>query len=399
MANQLLTPQMITREALPILKNKTVMLPLVNRKFENYFHEIGTTLPIRKPNRFMTTLGPALQLQNITEQSTPVTINLQRHVDTAFTAADLALSVGDFRDRYLLPAMETLAQMIDYDIMTNFVNVPYLVGTPGSVPNSYQTSIQLVRQKMTENGAPLSGRNLVLNPQTYGSISGGISNNFVTSTSKPALEEGVVHSLGGMPLYESANVQSQTTGVYGAVTPQVNLSGQSGSTVNLKGFVAGTSILNKGDVITIAGVFNINPQTRASTGQLQNFVVTATTTADGSGNMALPIFPALQTIATANAYATVNTLPLNNAAVTILSGASGGTYAQNIAFHPDAFGFVSVALPVPEGVHFAAAENFDGISLRIVRQYDINNDVIPCRIDVLYGTATYYPELACRLTA
>jgi hypothetical protein len=35
--------------------------------------------------------------------------------------------------------------------------------------------------------------------------------------------------------------------------------------------------------------------------------------------------------------------------------------------------------------------------MRIVRQYDINNDNIPCRLDVLYGYKTIRPELACRL--
>ena len=150
----------------------------------------------------------------------------------------------------------------------------------------------------------------------------------------------------------------------------------------------------RGTVFTIAGVYAINPQSRQSTNSLMQFVVTADTVVTTSGT--LPIYPAY---IPSGQFATCVGTPAGTAAIVVLSGAvAAGPYAQNLAYHKDAFTLASADLLLPGGVDMAERDNFDGISMRMVRQYDINSDLFPVRFDVLYGWKTIYPELAVRIT-
>ena len=388
----LLTPTVITKESLVMLENNLVAAGKVNRQFENQFVKIGSSLTIRKPNRFKVSSGPALQIQDISEPSTSITISNQKHVDFQFTSQDLTLTIEEFSERYLKPAMAELANQIDYDVLTNFQSVSNLVGTPGTVPNSF-ASLASVGQRMDEGGVPQDGRVLILNPAAYWSMANALSTLYVRSVSEPALK-GFLASIANFEIFMDQNVQSQTVGAYSG-TPLVNGAGQTGSSLVTNGW--GNSIgtlLNVGDVFTVAGVFAVNPKNRQSTGQLQNFVVTATASSDGSGNSTIGIYPA---ITTSGAYQTVSGSPANSAAITV-KGSASTSYAQNIGFTRDCFGLVTVPLELPQGVDFAARETYKNISLRIIRAYDVTNDVFPCRIDVLYGTSTFYPELGVRLT-
>lgn len=391
-SQSLLTPSIITKESLVILENNLVAAGKVNRQFENQFVKIGSSLTIRKPNKFRVSSGPALQVQDIAEPSTSITINNQKHVDFQFTSSDLTLTVEEFSERYLKPAMAELANAIDYDTLTNFNQVNNVVGTPGTVPNSF-AALAAVGQRMDEGGVPQDGRTLVLNPAAYWSMANALSTLYIKSVAEPALK-GFLASIANFEIYMDQNIQSQVVGAY-AGTGVVNGAGQTGSVLVTNGWTASiTGLLNVGDVFTIAGVFAINPKSRQSTGSLQNFVVTATANSDSGGNSSIQIYPA---ITTSGAYQTVSGSAANGAAITV-KGTASNAYAQNIGFVRDAFGLVTVPLELPQGVDFAARETYKNISLRVVRAFDINNDVFPARIDVLYGTATFYPELACRLT-
>lgn len=391
--NTLLTPSIISKETLVILSNNLVAAGKVNRKFENQFVKIGTTLTIRKPNRYKVTSGPGLQIQDSVEPSTSITISNQKHVDIQFSSQELTLVVEEFSERYLKPAVEPLVNQIDYDVISNWSSVFNEVGTPGTVPNSFATGIQPVGQRMDEGAVPQDGRTMMLNPAAYWSMAAGLTGLYVQSVSEPALK-GYLAKIGNFEIYLDQNIQNQTVGAYSG-TPVVNGASQTGASLVTNGWGTGiTGLLNVGDVFTIAGVFAVNPQSRQSTGVLQNFVVTATANSDGSGNSTISIYPA---ITTSGAYQTVTNSPANGAAISVKGSASTG-YAQNLAFVKDAFGLVTVPMELPDGVDFKARQEYKGISIRIIRAYDVNNDVLPCRIDVLYGTATYYPELAVRLT-
>jgi hypothetical protein len=390
--NAVLTPSIISKETLVMLENNLVAAGKVNRQFENQFVKIGSTLTVRKPNRFKVVSGPGLQIQDVVEPSTSITISNQKHVDFQFSNQELTLVIEEFSERYLKPAAAELANQLDYDVISNFTSVFNEVGTPGTVPSSFANSVALIGRRMDEGSVPQDGRVVMLNPAAYWSLASGLTGLFVTSVAEPALK-GFLAKIANMEIYEDQNIQNQTVGAYvGAGV--VNGAAQTGSSLVTNGWTGSVNgLLNVGDVFTIAGVFSVNPKNRQSTGVLQNFVVTATVNSAG-GAATIPIYPA---ITTSGAYQTVSNSPANGAAITVL-GTASTQYAQNLAFVKDAFGLVTVPLELPEGVDFKARQEYKGISMAIIRAFDIQNYVFPCRIDILYGTTTYYPELAVRLT-
>ena len=388
----LVTPSLVAKETLVRLENNLVCANKVNRQFENQFVKIGSSLTVRKPNKFRVSMGPALQIQDINEPTTSITINKQAHVDFEFTSQDLTLAVEEFHERYTVPAAAELANQIDYDVISNFNQINNVVGTAGVVPANF-AALAAVGQRMDEGAVPQDGRVLVLNPAAYWALANGLSGLFVRSVAEPALK-GFLASIANFEIYMDQNVQGQTVGALGG-TPLVNGAAQTGATLVTNGWTGGvTGILNVGDVFTIAGVFAINPRSRQTTNALQNFVVTTRASSDAGGNSSIGIYPA---ITTSGAYQTVTGSPANGAAITV-TGAANTTYAQNLGFVKDAFGLVTVPMELPNGTDWAARETYKNISLRVIRDYNINTDVFACRIDVLYGTATFYPELACRLT-
>ena len=402
--NALLTPSVITKETLVILENNLVAAGKVNRQFENQFVKIGSTITVRKPNRFIVANGPGLQLQNITEPSTSLTVNNQFQVAFQFTSQDLTLVIEEFSERYCKPAAAEIANALDYLVLTNFNQVANLVGTPGTTPNSF-LSLAAVGQRMDENAVPQDGRTLVVNPKAYWALANAFIGIYVKSVAEPALK-GFLANIANFEIYMDQNIQSQTVGAY-AGSGVVNGANQSGSSIVTNGWTASINgLLNVGDVITFAGVNNVNPKNRQSTGSLANFVVTGTVNSDANGNATIPISPAMigpTTVSSSNptgavAYQNVSALPANLAAITVSTGTASTLYPQNLGFVRDAFGLVTVPLEMPQGVDFAAREAYKGITIRMIRAYDINTDVIPCRLDLLCGTATFCQELACRLT-
>lgn len=391
-ASTLLTPSVITKETLVILENNLVAAGKVNRQFENQFAKIGSSITVRKPIQFTVSSGPGLSIQNVTEPSTSITISNQKHVDFQFSSSDLTLVIEEFSERYCKQAAVQLANQLDFDVLTNYNQIYNEVGQPGTLPNSFQ-SIANVGQRMDEGAVPQDDRILILNSAAYWAVANALSALFVQSVAEPALK-GFLANIANFQIFLDQNIQNQTVGAFGG-TPVVNNAGQTGSSLVTNGWTASvTGLLNVGDVFTIAGVHAVNPRNFQSTGQLQNFVVVATANSDSGGNSTISISPA---ITISGAYQTVDASPANLAAITV-KGTASTAYAQNIGFVRDAFGLVTVPMEIPGGVDFAAREMWKGISMRIISQYDINNDVKPTRIDLLYGTATFYAALACRLT-
>ena len=395
--NALLTPSIISKETLLILANNLVAAGKVNRQFENQFVKIGTTLTVRKPNRFKVTSGPALSIQDITEPSTAITISNQSHVDFQFSSQELTLTVEEYSERYCKPAAEEIANTLDFGVISNFVNFFNEVGTPGTLPSG-MASIAAVGQRMDEGAVPQDGRVMILGPAAYWNMVTSLVGLYVQSVSEPALK-GFLANIGNFAIYEDQNIQSQTVGAY-AGAGKVNGAGQTGSALVTNGWTASiTGLLNVGDVFTIQGVYAINPKNRLSTGSLQNFVVQTVANSDTNGNSTISIYPAITPPVGGQpvAYQTVSASPANGATITV-TGTASTTYFQNIAFVRDAIGLVTVPMELPGGVDFAAREMYRNISMRIVRAFDIFNDVTPCRIDLLWGSSTFYPELGVRLT-
>jgi hypothetical protein len=400
MANSLLTIDMITRKALEILENNLVITRNVNRAYDDSFAtegaKIGSTLRIRLPDRALVTDGAALQVQDDNEQFTTLTVASQKHIGVNFTTAEMTMQLDDFADRVLKPRISQLAASIDNDVANAYQSIFSSVGTPGTTPGT-SAVLLAAQQKLDEQATMRSQRYATINPAANAGLVEGLKGLFnpVDVISRQfkngLLGEGV---LGLEEMSMSQSIVTHTTGTR-ATTLAVNgaISTQGASTIAIDGD-SGSATLKKGDVFTIAGVFAVNPQTRQSTGSLQQFVVTATATASSGAWSSVSISPAIYT--PASPLATVSAFPADNAVVTVL-GAANSDYPQNLVYHKDAITFATADLLLPQGVDMASRQVHNGISMRVVRQYDINNDRLPCRIDVLYGYSVIRPQMACRL--
>jgi len=401
-ANSILTIDMITRKALEILENNLVITRNVNRQYDDSFAvsgaKIGSTLRIRLPDRALVTDGAALQVQDDAEQSTTLTVASQKHIGVNFTTAELTLQLDDFAERVLKPRISQLASSIDADVANAYKTIFNTVGTPGTSPATALVLLQ-AQQKLNESAAGMAPRYATVNPAANAGLVNGLSGFFnPTTTISQQFKNGMMGTgvLGFDEINMSQSVKVHTTGTRSTtdtILVNVAVSTQGQATISLDGGTGSATVVT-GDVFTIAGVFAVNPQTRESTGSLQQFVCTATTTASGGAWTNIPISPAIYT--STSALATVDSFPADNAAVTFVGTASTG-YPQNLIYHKDAITFATADLVLPTGVDMAARAVHNGISLRIIRDYDINNDRMPCRIDVLYGFSTIRPPMACRL--
>jgi hypothetical protein len=400
-ANSLLTIDMITRKALEILENNLVITRNVNRQYDDSFAvegaKIGSTLRIRLPDRALVTDGAALQVQDDNEQFTTLTVNNQKHIGVNFTTAELTMQLDDFAERVLKPRVSQLAASVDADVANAYKNIFSSVGTPGTTP---ATSLVLLQgqQKLNEYAAMMPNRYATVNPAANAGLVEGMKGLFnPVDTVSRQFKNGLMGTgvLGYEEINMSQSIKIHTTGTRdntASTTVNATVTTEGSTTIQLvQGAV--TTTFKAGDVFTVANVFSVNPQTRESTGSLQQFTVLADATAV-AGVWTLTVSPAMYT--PANALASVSALPTSGAVATILGAASTG-YPQNLIYHKDAIAFATADLLLPQGVDMASRQVHNGISLRIVRQYDINNDRMPCRIDVLYGYSVIRPQMACRL--
>ena len=412
MANNLLTISKITNEALMVLENELTFTTEVDRNYDDQFAvvgaKIGNTVNVRKPGRFIGTTGPALNVEDFNETSVPVTLSTQFHVDTQFTTQDLALSLDMFSDRVLKPAIAAIANKIDRDGMSMAtLQTANIVGTAGTPPTGLITYLT-AGAYLDSEGAPRDGRrSCIVEPFTSATIVDSLKGLFVPSDRiGTQYEKGLMgRDSAGMNWKMDQNVVSQTFGSFAGTAVENTTTGTgfltsgwaSTSTITLT--ATGTVSLNAGDVFQIAGVYAVNPQNRQAygTNKLRNFVVkTAVSATDGT--MSVVVSPA---VITAGQFQNVSIPTTSSTAAITFFNKSGTVSPQNIIMHRNAFTLAVADLELPEGVHFAgrASDKEIGLSMRVVRQYTINNDSIPTRLDVLYGWAPLYPELACRVAA
>ena len=416
-SNNLLTISMITNEALRVLQNQLVFTRAVSRQYDDKFAiegaKIGTTINLRKPPRYVGRTGPALQIESAVETYVPLTLDTQFGVDMAFTTQDLTLNISDFSDRFIKPAVAAIANKIDYDGLQQFYNIFNMVSTPGQLTDGATTqaeataSILAARARLNQMAAPVDEeRHFVVDPTIEVGIVSGLTNFFnPQGTISRIFQKGALgDSTLGFNFAMDQNVGNFTAGTFRVGTDSFTPAAQAGGSVQNNAqttFTMSTTITNgytvtKGTVFTIPGVYAVNPQNRQSTGSLANFVVTSTVTGTGSAQN-VSIFPVpVFSGQFQNVTSSTGTIP--NTAASIISGSAGNSYPNALAFHKDAFALGTADLILPQGVDMAGRSSADGLSIRLVRQYDINSDQLPCRLDVLYGWSTIYPELAVRVS-
>jgi hypothetical protein len=415
MANTLLTISKITNEALMVLENELTFTSEVNREYDDQFAvagaKIGSTVNVRRPARFIGTTGPALSVEDFNETSTPVTLNTQFHVDTQFSTADLALSLDLFSDRVIKPGVAAISNRMDRDgLVLAKNNVANIVGTAGVPPTSLLTYLT-GQAYLDSEGAPRDGRRAcIVEPFTSATIVDSLKGLFMPSQKiSEQYQKGMMGTdSAGMRWKMDQNVVSHTFGSYASASLTTNTATFTGSLTS--GWASSSTItisatsaaapLKQGDVITIAGVFAVNPQNRQAYGsnRLRNFVVTSDVTISSGGSASVVVSPA---IITAGQFQNVTVSTTSSSAVVTPFNNTGTVSPQNVIMHRNSMTIACADLELPAGVVFAgrASDKDLGLSIRVVRQYTINNDSVPCRLDVLYGWAMLYPELACRVAA
>ncbi len=392
MANSLLNSNVITNTALAVLHQECNFLRSINKAYDNSFTHggaaIGSQLRVRLPNQYVVRTGSAMNIQDIGENSVTLNVASIKGIDAAFTDADLAMNIVDFKGQFLEPAMKQLAASIEADALSMALDVYNEVRTSGAMT---VRQVALARKALVDNLAPNGDLNLRVNTQDNVDLIDGTKGLFNATTNiSEQYNKGVfAKGFGFNEIVENTFLNTFTTGAGNRTTYAVNGAGQTGSSLVVK---TGTGAFNVGEVFTIAGVNRVHPETKVSTGVLQQFVVTAAY-AGGGGTMSISP-PITVTGATQN----VSASPADSAAI-VFAGTASTANGLSLAFHKDAFTFATADLVIPNGVDMASRQVMDGISMRFVRMWDQPNGRMTARFDVIYGFKTIRPQLAVRLAA
>lgn len=407
MSNTLATPSWVTKETARYFVNDMKFLANVNRTYDDQYVQsgakVGNTVNARMPQRFTVTDGQALQLQDLFDQTVPITLTNQKNVAFGYSSAQATTELDSIRQRYIQPGAEALAnaaEVLAYGAV--YRDIYSAVGTPGTTPSTTLTYLQ-AGTKLTDLATPLAGRVAVLDPLAMQTVANTASTVFnpqpvISGIATKGMYSGQM--LGIESWYQDPNRPVHTTGTFTATTATVNGASQTGASVITQSWASGASSLKKGDIFTMAGVNSVNPLSYQSTGRLQQFVVTADIS-DTAGAMTIAISPS---IITSGQLQTVDASPATSAAVLVWSTAGGGALAttvspQSLVYHPDAFAFVMADLAKPGAGAEATSVRSKalGFSIRMVQQYQIGTDQNPSRLDILIGAATLQPRLACRV--
>ncbi|WP_339245288.1 P22 phage major capsid protein family protein [Paenibacillus sp. FSL F4-0243] len=371
MTNTFLTAQLIAREALPLLQSNMVMPYLVHRNHSDEFKKQGDTIQIRKPAVFVADeFNNTINLQDVGEGQVLVKLDKIADVSVELTSKELTLNVEDFNQQILGPAVLAIAEKVNRDLLSLYVDIPYFVGTPGTVPSTLQ-SFADARKVLDTHKVPLATRRAVWNPDANAQLAiiPAVVNAEKSGTTV-ALREGSMGRVQGLDNYMAQSVFTHVAGGYTALADVKTTATAGATTIKLES-TAGTAVtsLKKGDIFTVSG---------------NQYVVTADSAAAVAGIInAVAIYPAMKAAVT-------------NAPVTFADKTTAA-HAANLAFHESAFCLVSRPLELPRGATEAYVTSFNGLSLRVVFGYDVAKKKQTMSVDMLYGVKTMYPELAVQV--
>ncbi len=396
MSNSLLTISQITRKSAMVLHQKCNFIGAMNRGYDDSFAKtgakIGDTLRIRLPNEYIVRSGMAMQAQNTTEQKVDLVVNNVKGVDLNFTSEELALSLDDFSDRIIDPAMSVLAANIEADVYQGLYKQVYNL-VDGDTAAFAFSHMSTGRELLTQNLAPLGKRSGILKPNhatKFMNDTKGLTN--PETNLNEQFREGNLGRIQGANWWENTVFTDHTTGTAVKGDTLYNIAGanQTGSALTVD---TGSTTFKKGDIITLAGCNAVHPETKADLGYAKQFVITAdTSTSATTLNISPPIV-------TSGARQNVTASPTTTGAVTKVGAGANELLNGSLLFYRDAFTFATADLPMPDGTDKAYRAVVDGISVSIVRDFNISDRTFPCRLDVLYGYAALRPQLATRIHA
>jgi len=410
MANVFETPELIAKEALAEMKNEMVLMDKVDKQLNPFPRAVGQSMDIRRRVRLTAGDGRDVTstINDVEEGKTQLVMNKQKHVAVELTSEDYRLELTDVREQIIRPAMIELVQKVEDEIATEGKNHFFnFTGTPGTEPATF-LDIARNRALLNQEAATLSDRAAFYNPDASISLANSLQNVFPREIAKRAIEAAEITRYAGFPVIESNSLVSHTVGAY-AGTPLVDGATQDVTYLSVKdgkyltqtlitdGWTASIAgLLLQGDVITIAGVFAVNPRTRQSTGRLRNFVIGATAASSAGGNSTLVIEPA---IIASGPYQTVSNAPADDAVITVVTGAANAVHTQNLTWQRNAITLGNAPLDVPQGAGWGTTESMDNISIRVVKDYNGVTDKEIMRFDILFGLTAQNPFSGTRHTS
>jgi hypothetical protein len=410
MAAKILTDDIIANEAIICLTNNMCVVPLVDRQYEDKFHEVGDTIRVRKMQRAKIKSGIELQEAPVVELNTHLTLDNLKQYSFRLGAVDRTLSISELASRHLETPMAGMANEVDFSLLLNAKAAYHTTHTPGSTPGAY-ADWAAASALCTDLAWPQDrNRRAVINPITKAVLGNEVKSLFNEQMVKDTYVNGYSGDVDTFSMHVSQNLRKHTTGAWNGTTlvtaTAVVANSDGTSSIEIDGCGSNVAqFARAGDIITIADVQSVNPQNYQSTGNLQSFVIMADATSAG-GVVTVKVSPQLNdgTLTTTNAngqtvslaeYQNVTALPANNAAVTF-SGSPSTTYREDFIFHKNALCLAMAKLYIPDQLK-STMKTYKGISMSYTRGGRIENLAEIHRLDMLYGTGLVIPDLAMRV--
>lgn len=415
MANVFKNTDLVLKGVIAEIMNSMVLGRAVTRNFDSsYDGDHGNTITKRRPNKMRSVNGPDVTglIQDYVDSFFGITIDQFPSVPVEISAFERTFDLTDARQRseHLPPMAIEIVQRIESFIANNYWKIPNFAGTPGTTPGS-TNSLEEVGNAVNllhYDGVPVMDTNIFgfFEPDAALKLASGVQKNFFgPNVPLRALEKAMVNEISNAKLHKCLSLVNHTVGNYAGSTPLVNGAGQNVAfiapfkdtltqTIVTDGWVASTQVLNRGDVLTFDGVFRVQAKSYETINKLRTFTVMSPVTSDGAGNATITISPPLFT---SGAHQNVSAAPGDDATITVVSGASGQTYPQNLILHKNAF-HMAVVKPKQPKVPLRTSVTMEGFSLAYTAEGEVLAFKDTERIDAWFGGEFGIPTWACRVT-
>ena len=401
MSNQFITTQLVSNTALAMFANNSPFVMTGSRIYQDDFqssgYKIGDTLQVRRQNNFVVGDGSTAVPQDIIETVETITVAHQYHALIAYTVEDLSLRIEDFSRMFIQPAIQNIVTQMERDICSAAETSLYFFQGSGGTPiNSFQ-AVDLAGAKLLEQGVNISSdAYTAMTVRDGSSLKSALLNNFTPVFNEDIVRQSAIGHLSYFDIFQSQNIVHHIAGAGPTLFPgdtlTVNGAVASGNTIVLAGATASTAnYFLPGDLISIAGVFSVNPLSRASTGQNMQFVVTAPASSSAGGAVTIQVNPTIISATSSPLQNVSNAVP-NGAAVTVVP-----SYNVNVAYPARALDIVCpplYKLQVPYSS--VAIDPETGLSLAVTQTGDILGYQNLMRIDILCGFS-WHPQYAVKL--
>ena len=428
--NRLAVPSRIAMEALYRLHHYLVWAKISNHTFDKYFTEaIGDTLTVKRPFQAKVAAGRTISYLAKIDKTVEIKVDKRYNGALQYADVDETLNIVDYGNRYLRPIAEELAYQYDIAGAQELAEGLFLMdGTPGTALTLREA--QFIRAHATKMAIPKNSQNFaVMDPLDLAEISGDLQtvNNPPSNMVEGAIREAYQGKLAGYNVLDSVHIPYlEVAAVPTGATPLIRGASQRGDSIMTDGWTnAGAVVLNKGQLIQIAGVNEVQPRgNRRKTGNVMTFVVTEDVTPNNNGQATINIYPSINagttddTVANpsgvevdgstakadldASAFQTVDSVPADDAAITVIgrdtNSAEAQSYRQGVWFCGDALEYINVTLTEFESAKASSTQRDPetGVAISYLKDFEIKDRSEAERLDIFFGAKAIYPEIGIR---